>query len=72
MKIEKKEYIGGISATLDFDKNKVDLGPHRFFTKSQRVQQLWESVLPLQGKPSIDDIELEHQLSYSKDKNAPD
>ncbi len=70
--LEKKAYIGGISATLDFDGNKVDLGPHRFFTKSQRVQQLWESVLPLQGKPSIDDIELEHQLSYSKDKNAPD
>lgn len=70
--VEKEAYIGGISATLDFDGNKVDLGPHRFFTKSERVQKLWESVLPLQGKPSIDDIELEHDLPFSKLEKAPD
>ena len=70
--VEQKGYIGGISATLDFDGNKVDLGPHRFFTKSDRVQQLWESVLPLQGKPTIDDIELDHHLLFSNTSNAPD
>ena len=70
--VEKENYIGGISATLDFAGNKIDLGPHRFFTKSDRVQKLWESVLPLQGKPTIDDIELEHHLPFSPLPDAPD
>lgn len=70
--VEKENYIGGISATLDFNGNKIDLGPHRFFTKSDRVQKLWESVLPLQGKPAIDDIELKHNLSFSNLPDAPD
>ena len=70
--VEKADYIGGISATLDFNGNKVDLGPHRFFTKSDRVQALWETILPLQGKPTYDDIELEHNLPFSEDPKAPD
>jgi len=70
--VEKENYIGGISATLDFNGNKIDLGPHRFFTKSDRVQKLWESVLPLQGKPAIDDIELGHNLPFSDLPGAPD
>ena len=70
--VEQNPYIGGISATLDFDGNKMDLGPHRFFTKSDRVQKLWESILPLQGKPTIDDVELEHNLPFSKLPDAPD
>ena len=70
--LEKSDFVGGISATLDFEGNKVDLGPHRFFTKSERVQKLWETVLPLQGRPAIDDIELEHNLPFSQDPNAPD
>ncbi|MCQ2740503.1 MAG: NAD(P)/FAD-dependent oxidoreductase [Alphaproteobacteria bacterium] len=70
--IEKSSHIGGMSATMNFDGNKLDLGPHRFFTKSDRVQKLWETVLPLQGHPTVDDIELEHNLPFSKQKNAPD
>ena len=70
--IEKNDFIGGISATIDFNGNKIDLGPHRFFTKSNRVQKLWEEVLPLQGKPTVDDIELEHNLPFSDLPSAPD
>ena len=70
--VEKSDFIGGISATLDFDGNKVDLGPHRFYTKSDRVQDFWENILPLQGKPTIDDIELEHTLPFSNKPDAPD
>ena len=70
--VEKSNFIGGISATLDIDGNKLDLGPHRFYTKSDRVQEFWESILPLQGKPTIDDIELEHNLPFSEKPNAPD
>lgn len=70
--VEKANFIGGISATMDIDGNKLDLGPHRYYTKSDRVQAFWESFLPLQGKPTIDDIELEHKLPFSSDPNAPD
>ncbi|MBQ4084243.1 MAG: NAD(P)/FAD-dependent oxidoreductase [Alphaproteobacteria bacterium] len=69
---EKENYIGGISATREVAGNKVDLGPHRFFTKSDRVLNLWQEILPLQGKPTFDDVELEHNPELSKDENAPD
>ena len=70
---EKANYIGGISTTLDFDENKVDLGPHRFFTRSEKVQQFWESILPLQGTPTIDDTELQRApLPVSDLPGAPD
>ena len=70
--VEKSKYIGGISATMNFDGNRVDLGPHRFFTKSDRVQKLWETILPLQGKPAVDDIDLGHNLPFSQKETAPD
>jgi protoporphyrinogen oxidase len=35
--IERSEYIGGISRTVDYNGNKIDIGGHRFFTKSDRV-----------------------------------
>ena len=69
---EKESYIGGISATREVEGNKVDLGPHRFFTKSDRVLNLWQEMLPLQGKPTFDDIELAHTPELSSDPNAPD
>lgn len=40
--------IGGISQTIDNDGNKMDIGGHRFFSKSQRVMDFWQSILPLE------------------------
>jgi hypothetical protein len=34
----------------------MDIGGHRFFSKSKDVTDWWNSFLPLQGKPAIDDI----------------
>lgn len=41
--------IGGISKTIDFKGNRMDIGPHRFFSKSDRVLNFWFSILPLEG-----------------------
>lgn len=53
--LEKSDHVGGISATLDTPAGKMDLGGHRFLTKSRRVLDLWYSLLPHQGAPSADD-----------------
>lgn len=70
--LEENDFVGGISATLDYKNNKIDMGGHRFFTKSDRVMKWWLSILPLQGKPSKDDIILEREVELSKLKKAPD
>jgi protoporphyrinogen oxidase len=53
---EMNENVGGISKTVDFKGNRIDVGGHRFFSKSDRVMQWWTNILPLQGAPSKDDI----------------
>ena len=45
--IEKFEQVGGLSKTIDYKGNKMDLGPHRFFSKSDRVMKWWMDILPL-------------------------
>jgi len=52
---EETEQIGGISQTVRYKGNRMDIGGHRFFSKSKRVTDFWEKVMPLQGKPSQDD-----------------
>lgn len=70
--IEQEAFVGGISATQDYKNNKMDMGGHRFFSKSQRVMDWWEEILPLQGAPSKDDILLNRAVSLSQKENAPD
>ncbi|MGH9551207.1 MAG: NAD(P)-binding protein, partial [Terriglobales bacterium] len=35
--LEKSEYMGGIARTVVYKGNRIDIGPHRFFSKSDRV-----------------------------------
>lgn len=42
---EAGETVGGLSRTLDLWGQKVDLGPHRFFSQDPRVNQLWLEVV---------------------------
>ena len=64
--------IGGISKTVSYKGNRIDIGGHRFFSKSDRVMNWWLDIMPLQGKPSKDDILLNRSLPLSKKKDAPD
>ncbi len=49
--LEKSEYIGGISRTIDYKGNRMDMGPHRFFSKSDRVMDWWLKIMPLEEQP---------------------
>jgi protoporphyrinogen oxidase len=64
--------IGGISKTVEYRGNRIDIGGHRFFSKSERVMDWWDSILPLQGAPSKDDRILGRKIPCSDKKNAPD
>ncbi len=64
--------IGGISKTVNYKGNRIDIGGHRFFSKSDRVTDWWLNIMPLQGKPSKDDIALNRVVNVSKEKEAPD
>jgi protoporphyrinogen oxidase len=47
--IEKSEYMGGISRTVNYKGNRIDIGGHRFFSKSDRVMDWWLDLLPLEA-----------------------
>ncbi len=53
--LEEEDMVGGISKTVTYDNNKMDLGGHRFFSKSQEVNDIWQEILKIQGSPSEDD-----------------
>src|SRR5436190_5815664 len=46
--LEKSEYMGGLSRTVEYKGNRIDIGGHRFFSKSDRVMKWWTSMMPLQ------------------------
>jgi len=47
--LEASGYMGGISRTVNYKGNRIDLGGHRFFSKSDRVMRWWLDVLPLEA-----------------------
>ncbi|MEY4698175.1 MAG: hypothetical protein RIT14_2603 [Pseudomonadota bacterium] len=53
--IEADAQVGGISRTVNYKGNRIDIGGHRFFSKSDRVMDWWAEVLPLQAAAGTDD-----------------
>ena len=53
--LERDAVLGGLARTVDFGGNRMDIGGHRFFTKSVEVQALWDELLPTAGAPAYDD-----------------
>lgn len=53
--IEESDAIGGLSRTYFINGNGIDIGPHRFFTKNEKVFNLWKEILPVQNAPAVDD-----------------
>ena len=53
--LEASSALGGISRTVVHNGNRMDIGGHRFFSKDARVNAFWESLLPTQGAPALDD-----------------
>ena len=47
--LEKSEAIGGLSQTVVYKGNRIDIGGHRFFSKSDRVMKWWLAMMPLEN-----------------------
>ena len=55
---EESAAIGGISRTVNYKGNRMDMGGHRFFSKVPEVNQWWEKMMPTQGALPFDDVQL--------------
>lgn len=68
--LEESDAFGGISRTVNYKGNRMDMGGHRFFSKVPEVNEWWAKMLPAQGAPSKDDILLERNVSI--EEGGPD
>lgn len=62
---EESDMFGGISRTVAYHGNRMDMGGHRFFSKVPEVNEWWEKMLPMQGAPSYDDILLNRNVQLA-------
>lgn len=70
--LEEASVVGGISRTVNYKGNRMDIGGHRFFSKDESIMNWWTSVLPLQAKSSSDDILLNLEKEYAKQGPDPE
>lgn len=59
--LEESHEVGGISRTVRYKGNRMDIGGHRFFSKDQQVMDWWEQMMPIQGALAYDDRKLGRQ-----------
>jgi protoporphyrinogen oxidase len=52
--LERSTYMGGISRTINYKGNRMDIGGHRFFSKSDRVMDWWLQQLPVEQHSEAD------------------
>src|ERR1700728_3526370 len=64
--IEADSQVGGIAKTIEYRGNRMDLGGHRFFSKSDWVMRWWESILPVAHPSSATPIQLQYQGGHAE------
>jgi protoporphyrinogen oxidase len=77
---EAENQVGGISKTIKYRGNRMDLGGHRFFSKSDWVMRWWQEILPIAAEDTrlsnsqrISYQGKSHDLTYeSMTASAPD
>jgi protoporphyrinogen oxidase len=52
---EADTQVGGISKTVEYRGNRMDLGGHRFFSKSDWVMDWWQDILPVSDASAFDE-----------------
>jgi len=66
--LEASREIGGISRTIRYKGNRMDIGGHRFFSKSDRVMKWWLQMMPVEAGAGNDG-----QLRYQgKQRDVPE
>jgi protoporphyrinogen oxidase len=53
--------VGGISKTINYRGNRMDLGGHRFFSKSDWVMRWWQELLPVESDQGEEPIRIHYQ-----------
>jgi protoporphyrinogen oxidase len=61
---EADSQVGGISKTINYRNNRMDLGGHRFFSKSDWVMKWWQDILPIASEGMNSDQTL--RIGYQK------
>ncbi len=59
--LEASQRIGGISCTIQYNGNRIDIGGHRFFSKSDRVMDWWTALMPIVGENADGDFAIKYQ-----------
>lgn len=66
--------IGGISKTVVHHGNRMDIGGHRFFSKSDWVMEWWQDILPIESAENADireEIASRHAVEPDKPAHSP-
>lgn len=61
---EMDSQVGGLSRTINYHGNRIDIGGHRFFSKFDNVTNLWKKMLPVQQNPAKDDLILQREVLF--------
>ena len=70
--LEASPHIGGISRTEVYRGNRIDIGGHRFFSRSPRVLAWWREILPVQGGVEPDPVLLGPEALGAALTSGPD
>jgi protoporphyrinogen oxidase len=71
--LEASNEIGGISRTVRYKGNRMDIGGHRFFSKSNRVMNWWLEMMPLATTSGGADSSEKAVLQYQgKQRDVPE
>ncbi len=62
--VEASGEIGGISRTIRYKGNRMDIGGHRFFSKSDRVMQWWMDLMPPDDEAGTAGAGVGSEISY--------
>jgi len=62
--LEATRAVGGLSQSVEYKGNRIDIGGHRFFSKSDWVMDWWTRMLPLAASPQLDEGGRELVLAY--------
>jgi protoporphyrinogen oxidase len=76
--VEAGQQVGGLSRTVRYKDNRMDIGGHRFFSKSDRVMRWWLDLMPAEkvsggyGQPAYRDQQRDVALTISAQDSRTD
>jgi len=68
--LEATRSVGGLSQSIEYKGNRIDIGGHRFFSKSDWVMDWWTRMLPLAASPGMDAGDRDLVLTYQGKQRA--